>query len=1289
MIELSEREIKILNGFSNSEITKSILSRGKTVVNRIKEIKLSDKGVISAHIKGSSSENYRVTIEIDDEADEVDATCTCFYFLEVEEPCKHIAAVTLECLNPTKMKSTTSAKVISLDELRKEGKVKPASSITPKQPVEEKPLLGMELSLEYLPDVWNLFYIVSHSMVQKAKTVYNNSRENILVQSPDGQRFDMRNLKAKTHTFLQKAKKRNGYIVGCNCEHFDGKTPCFHVYGLILTLNERKGRYYFRDFEDYSEDKNKLLKVYGLSVSDELASEFEFGFNYHSELAITKRPKGLLPVFSEANSDWSQITKKLPIKKLRTPLDKTTIVIEENQKDAKGKPILPYDTAILFNLNYGQLGGFKIDSFKITQKGSTFSYTINKLKSKESLDVFKNAPAGLQNALLNIADDTIVRHLRDNTSAYNISDSNPYRNLTSEQLVLIEQEYHNTLKEIAPYLTQWKQLYYLPDGSNFGKANVKPCKFSNAPLNYKIVLKQTDKTVSLVTELQLDKEGESITNYSVHKYVVLHNDTFYFLPEGLEKVKKYLPDGKLIVPIASKHDFINMVVLPLSTKFPIDMGNVIKTETISPIPEPRIYLSEFNEKYLMITPKWLYEDYEMDNDKDEVTTLELGEKLLYINRNAIEENKLVDSLRDLHPLFQNQNNEYFYLHFDEVMKKNWFLNMYQQLQEMDIPIFGMNNLNKFKYNTNKPIMDFKTGSGTDWFDIRMQVSYGDQIVPLATLRKAIINKQQFILLNDGTLGMLPDEWIKKFASVMRMGTIKDDTMQVSKLHWTVIDQLHEQVSEEEILNEILAKKEKLKGIDDVKKLKLPTNIKATLRDYQKSGFQWMSMLDDMGWGGCLADDMGLGKTLQTLTFLSAMQKKHKGETHLIVCPTSLIYNWQTEIDKFTPHLTYYVHYGTERELQEHDVLNADIVITSYGILRSDIELLLQFSFGYIILDESQAIKNHLSQTAKAVQLIKSRNRLILSGTPVQNNTFDLYSQFNFINPGLLGNMEFFKTEFANPIDRDNNKEKSEELRKLIYPFMLRRTKEQVAKDLPEKTETILWCEMEGKQRTIYNSFKDEYRKNIMKKIEEEGFAKAGIYILSGLTKLRQICDSPAILNEEQAYPNVSVKIDELMREIEENSSNHKALVFSQFTTMLDLIGKELTKRKTPFYYLDGSTKAADRQKAVADFQANDEVKIFLISLKAGGVGLNLTAADYVYMVDPWWNPATEQQAIDRTHRIGQKKSVFAYKLICKDSIEEKILQLQQKKKTLSADLISDENGFIKKLTKDDVAYLFS
>ena len=1279
MIELSTEQRAILKEFIANNISKTILTRSKSVVNRIKEIKFGKGGQILAHIQGSSSENYEVEIQIEGN-NKVHSICSCFYYLENFDTCKHIGAVMLECTKRSAVDMAAAAKTAAYIKLLKDGIVKPASSLVPK---EELPLIGMEYKMNILPDYWSVH---SFTDSDKALRIYNAYQDYTVVMSDGGKRFEMVPKKGDTKTFIQKIDKRSCFVVGCNCKFFKALKPCYHIVGLMIKLYSSKGKYYFNHFEDFTAEKNRLLVPYGITTADELANGFKFGFDYNGNIVLATKPTGVLPIYSDLNAEWKSIIDRLPVKNVKTINDLANEIIQPVSTD---KPTDPFDTAILFNLNQNAINGFRLDSFKITQKGEKYTYTNNKLKTKVDLAIFNNAPSAMQHALFNIVEENLVRMIREHSNAYNISDAQPYRNLDPKQEELINVEYTNMLQEIAPFLASWKHLYYLPNGSNFSKNNVKPCRFVNTPLDYKIVLKQTDKTISLIVEMKVVETGELVEDFTTHKYLLLHKEVFYFIPEGINKVKKYLPEGKLIVPVAAKNQFINKIVLPLATKFPIDMGDVIKTETIEPFPEPRVYLSELNEKYLIITPKWLYEDYELDNDGEEVSTLELGDKLLNITRNPIEENKLVENLRTLHPSFSSQNNEHFYLHFDEVMKKNWFLTMYQQLQEMDIPVFGFSNLKKFKYNTNKPVMDFKAGSGVDWFDIRMDVSYGDQVVPLATLRKAIINKQQFVLLSDGTLGMLPDEWIKKFASLMKMGSVKNDSMQVSKLHWTIIDQLHEQENNEETYKEILAKKERLKDINNVKKLKLPSNIKATLRDYQKSGFQWMSLLDEMGWGGCLADDMGLGKTLQTLTFLSAMQLKHKGETHLIVCPTSLIYNWQTEIDKFAPHLTYYIHYGTERELNEHDLLNADIVITSYGLLRSDIEQLVQYQFGYIILDESQAIKNHLSQTAKAAQLIKARNRLILSGTPVQNNTFDLYAQFNFINPGLLGNMEFFKTEFSNPIDRDNNKEKTEQLRKLIYPFMLRRTKEQVAKDLPEKTETILWCEMEGKQRTIYNSFRDDYRKNIMEKIEKEGFAKAGIFILSGLTKLRQICDSPAILNETEAYPNVSVKIDELMREIEENASNHKALVFSQFTSMLGLIGTELTKRKVAYYYLDGSTKAADRLKAVADFQANDAVKIFLISLKAGGVGLNLTAADYVYMVDPWWNPATEQQAIDRTHRIGQQKSVFSYKLICKDSIEEKILKLQQKKKSLSADLISDENGFVKKLTKDDVAYLFS
>jgi non-specific serine/threonine protein kinase len=308
---------------------------------------------------------------------------------------------------------------------------------------------------------------------------------------------------------------------------------------------------------------------------------------------------------------------------------------------------------------------------------------------------------------------------------------------------------------------------------------------------------------------------------------------------------------------------------------------------------------------------------------------------------------------------------------------------------------------------------------------------------------------------------------------------------------------------------------------------------------------------------------------------------------------------------------------------------------------------------------------------------------------VQNNTFDLYAQFNFINPGILGNKEFYKTEFANPIDKNNDTEKIKALRQLIYPFLLRRTKEQVAKDLPDKTETILWCSMGKEQQNVYDDYKNYYRKMLMKKIEEEGMAKAGMYVLEGLLRLRQICDSPQLIKDAEVTTKKSIKIEELIRELEENTGSHKLLVFSQFTEMLQLIKEELQKKKIVFSYLDGSTPAAKRKEAVDNFQADEKIKVFLISLKAGGVGLNLTAADYVYIVDPWWNPAVEQQAIDRTHRIGQTKKIFAYKMICKDTVEEKIVELQKRKKQIASDLVTEDAGFIKKLSRDDVEFLFS
>ena len=358
-------------------------------------------------------------------------------------------------------------------------------------------------------------------------------------------------------------------------------------------------------------------------------------------------------------------------------------------------------------------------------------------------------------------------------------------------------------------------------------------------------------------------------------------------------------------------------------------------------------------------------------------------------------------------------------------------------------------------------------------------------------------------------------------------------------------------------------------------------------------------------------------------------------------------------------------------------------------MRSDIKQFVEVDFDYVILDESQAIKNPASKVTKAACLLKAKNRLCLSGTPLQNNTFDIFAQMNFLNPGMLGSMEFFKQEFSVPIDKFGEKEQKDHLRKLLYPFILRRTKEQVAKDLPEKQEMILLCEMGDEQRKIYDAYRNDYRDKILGVVDTQGVQKSQLTILQGLMKLRQICDSPAIVNEPERFPNVSVKLEEIGRELTENISNHKALIFSQFLGMLALIKEKLKELGVVYEYFDGSTSAADREKAINRFQSDDECRVFLISLKAGGVGLNLTAADYVYIVDPWWNPAVEQQAIDRTHRIGQTKNIFAYRMICTDTVEDKILKLQERKRNLAKDLITDDEGFVKSLTREDVEYLFS
>jgi hypothetical protein len=704
--------------------------------------------------------------------------------------------------------------------------------------------------------------------------------------------------------------------------------------------------------------------------------------------------------------------------------------------------------------------------------------------------------------------------------------------------------------------------------------------------------------------------------------------------------------------------------------------------------EKKIYVSELNDTFLMIRPVFVYDGKEVDANRTAVIEKEIDGKAVIIKRYSEEENAFFASLVASNPLFESQaNKEFLFLKFDDAMKKNWLFSFFVMMRDQYVPIIGFDMLRKLNYNPNPPVLNISGNKAADWFDLNIEIAYGEQIVKLKDLRKAVIRNQQYILLEDGTMGIIPEEWIQKLMLVMKMGKESEGHLHLSKFNYTILDDLYESIGEGDIREELNRRKQQLSQIENTVRLPLPAGLTASMRPYQEEGYHWLNQLHQIGWGGCLADDMGLGKTLQTISFLLKRIEENPELQHLIVCPTSLMYNWESEIQKFANTITYAIHHGSERNTDITSYQDKNLIITSYGTLRNDIEIFGTVTFGYAVLDESHMIKNPESKVFKAMQLIKANNRIALSGTPLQNNTTDLYAQMHFLNPGILGSREFFTNEFSVPIDR-GDKVKAESLRKMIYPFLLRRSKEAVAKDLPEKTETVIYCTLEKEQRVIYNWFKDKYRKIIMSKIDEVGIAKSGITIIEGMMKLRQICDSPALLNEDKKYSNHSVKLNELMRELEDNISTRKVLIFSQFLKMLELIGEALKERNIDYNYLDGSLSPEARKREVDQFQNSDKQRVFLISLKAGGIGLNLTEADYVYLVDPWWNPAVEAQAIDRTHRIGQKKNVFAYRLICKNTIEEKIMSLQQKKKNLSEDLIAEESGFIKHLTKEDVEFLF-
>ncbi|MGH9887142.1 MAG: DEAD/DEAH box helicase, partial [bacterium] len=576
-------------------------------------------------------------------------------------------------------------------------------------------------------------------------------------------------------------------------------------------------------------------------------------------------------------------------------------------------------------------------------------------------------------------------------------------------------------------------------------------------------------------------------------------------------------------------------------------------------------------------------------------------------------------------------------------------------------------------------------SGVDWFDLEGTAEFGEQSVPLPRLLQALRSGKRTVTLDDGTIGMIPEDWASRYGLLATMTPGTGDLVRFSAAQVGLLDALLAVQPQTDVDEVFRAARERLAGFSGLEPMAAPPGFLGRLRSYQRAGLGWLHFLRGLGFGGCLADDMGLGKTIQVLALLQSLRDLREPgaatKPSLVVVPRSLIFNWKAEAARFTPELRVVDHTGVGRARTAAPFGEADLVLTTYGTLRRDALLLKDVRFDTVVLDEAQAVKNPGTEAAKAVRLLKADHRLALSGTPVENHLGELVSLFDFLNPGMLGRLGALRGS----VDLDEEARKV--LAHALRPFILRRTKEQVIRDLPAKTEQTLHCELEAEQRALYDELRAHYRESLLAHVDREGLARSKMHVLEALLRLRQAACHPGLIDKKRAGAP-SAKVDALMPALDEVvAEGHKALVFSQFTSVLALVRTRLDAAGITYETLDGRTR--DRAARVDRFQGDPACPVFLVSLKAGGLGLNLTAADYVFLLDPWWNPAVEAQAVDRAHRLGQRRPVFAYRLIARDTVEEKIVQLQASKRALADAIITADGGLLRKLKREDLELLLS
>ncbi|WP_300343322.1 DEAD/DEAH box helicase [Fusobacterium sp.] len=835
------------------------------------------------------------------------------------------------------------------------------------------------------------------------------------------------------------------------------------------------------------------------------------------------------------------------------------------------------------------------------------------------------------------------------------------------------------------YLNEHSDLIeYLIDNPKFVNEKMEVLKWIKRDNNLSLIIKEKENSsTALTTELLLN---DSITEFMIiNEDLILADNTFYII----DMESNDFHTLKELVGTIDESGLENFLTLTIKyfKNIEIEYKDYKIMAGEKHIPSPQLVIEKIshdNSLYLQVTlmVSSMHYDFLKDHDIKQVAIVNDLEKKISICE--IDISRISEAIEDIVKLLaKDQKNlkvrSSYYLDesnliiMQEKLAKEFIMKDLLQLASK-YKVVGTDKLRKYNIKAVKPKVIGNFSHSIDFLEGEIELEIeGEKFSILDVLSS--YKKDSYIMLSDGTSALINKKYIEKLERIF-----KDNNKQKVKLSFFDLPLVEELIEDKIFSEEMNRSREFFKGINNINNYAIETpKIKAQLREYQEYGYKWLSYLMDNNLGGCLADDMGLGKTLQAIAVLTRLHEK-KGTKSLVVMPKSLVYNWESEIKKFSPKLKVGIYYGNFRN---RDIIKKNsVILTTYGTIRNDIETIKEYFFDAVILDESQNIKNVNAQTTKAIMLLNTRHRIALSGTPIENNLSELYSLFRFLNPSMFGTLEEFNNYYAIPIQRENDREAIEELKKKVYPFILRRIKKEVLKDLPDKIEKTMYIEMNPEQKKLYDERRNYYYKMVHSQIKENGIGKTQFFILQALNELRQITSCP----EAKSVGVTSSKREVLINNIVEAVENgHKVLVFTNYINSINNICEDLKKYDIKYLSMSGSTK--DRQLLVDKFQKDNKYKVFVMTLKTGGVGLNLTAADTIFIYDPWWNKTVENQAIDRAYRLGQDRTVFSYKLILKDTIEEKILQLQESKIKLLDNLISEDSATLKSLTEKDIEFI--